>query len=546
MKRPFLHLLVFIFSISIIESLSAQTISKRELIQLRSEAHRHYKNLNFHDALPLYLKLDSINPNNPEYLFPIGVSYVYFNDATNAIPYLERCIDKEEITTASLDYYLAKAYHLNAQFDKAIEYYNDYKNFFSDKKSKHHQKLFEDIDLQIVYCTNGKNLYDKPVNVKIVNLGPFINSAYPEYGPVLSGDERELILTSSKPNTTGGSRDHSTDGHYYEDVYISSFNGKAWEKPVNMGDSINTDDHDASVALSFDGKSLIVYRYSDDNLLGSGSGDLYISTFDNLSWTEAKKLPFCESKFWESSACMSKDGNVIIYSSNKDGGQGGTDLYSVTRNKEGVWSIPVSLGDQVNSPYDEDSPYLSPDGKTLYFSSNGLKSMGGHDMFVSHLSEESLMWSSPENLGYPLNTPTDDVHYTWSADGKRVYFSSIRPEGYGDRDIYYAEYIVEEQGEMNDTLCTVLMASVNDAITQSIIDATIKIYELDEEGSTTSNIKQYNINSEVRSKAIDLVIGKKYLLIIEAQGYKSYTENIDLSSPESKDIEKLFSMSKEE
>ncbi len=539
-----LFLLLFLCICVLGEQSDAQNLSKRELIQLEANANREYLNLNFHDALPLYLKLDSIRPKTPSYQFPIGVSYLYFNDATKAIPYLEACIDKQEISTASLDYYLARAYHLNAQFDKAIDFYTQYKDFFASKKSKHHQILFKDIDQQIEYCTNGKELYSKPLNVRIVNLGPFINSQYPEYAPVISGDEREIILTSSRPTTKGGLRDHATDGNYYEDVYISTSNGQTWEALRSMGDSINTKDHDASVALSYDGKSLITYRYSDENLLGSGSGDLYLSTYQDLRWTEAQKLPFCEKKYWESSATFSKDGGVIIYSSNREGGQGGSDLYSITRNANGVWSIPVSLGPAINTAMDEDAPFLSANGKTLYFSSKGHKSMGGFDVFVSHLSDETLMWSTPENIGYPLNTPHDDIHYTWSADEKRVYFSSIRPEGYGDRDIYYAELIPDQQDSiLSHTLFT---ASVKDALSESILAATIKIYELDKDGSTTSNIKQYALTPDIKSQTIELIKGKQYLLVIESEGYKVHTENIDLSTPENDVMDKLFSMTKEE
>lgn len=539
-----LFLLVFVCIYTLAEQSYAQTLNKRELIQLEANANREYINLNFHDALPLYLKLDSIRPNTASYQFPIGVAYLYFNDASKAIPYLEACIDKKEISTASLDYYLARAYHLNAQFDKAIEFYTQYKAFFASKKSKHHQVLFKDIDQQIEYCNNGKELYNKPVNVRIVNLGPFINSQYPEYAPVISGDERELIITSSRPSTKGGLRDHATDGNYYEDVYISTSNGQKWDELRSMGDSINTKDHDASVALSYDGKSLITYRYSDENILGSGSGDLYISTYKDLRWTEAQKLPFCEKKDWESSAAFSKDGSIIIFSSNKEDGQGGSDLYSITRNADGVWSIPVSLGSTINTAMDEDAPFLSADGKKLYFSSKGHKSMGGFDVFVSHLSDETLMWSPPENIGYPLNTPHDDIHYAWSADEKRVYFSSIRPEGYGDRDIYYAELISEKKDSVvSNALFT---ASVKDALSQSILAATIKVYELDQDGSTTSNIKQYAITPDIQSKAIELLKGKKYLLVIESEGYKAYTENLDLSTPENNVMEKLFSMTKEE
>jgi tetratricopeptide (TPR) repeat protein len=536
-------IIIQILSLATWEISFSQSTSRREVVQMESDAYRHYRDLNFQEALPLYLKLDSLQPNHPKYIFPIGVSYLYFSKINLAIPYLEACKDKKEIKSASLDYYLGKAYHLNGQFDKAIESYTEYKSFFHHKNSKQHKKLYEDIDKEIEYCRNGMALYNFPVKVVISNLGPAINSQYPEYGPVVSGDEREIIINSSRPDTKGGQRDFHTDGNYFEDLYSSTSDGKNWEPLLRMSDSVNTKDHDASVALAADGKHLILYRYTND-VLENGSGDLYISTNKELKWGEAQRLSFSNQKYWEPSATISNDGKTIIFSSNRTGAIGGTDLYTVVRNDKGVWSIPVSLGKTINTARDEDSPFLMPDGKTLYFSSKGHNSMGGYDIFISRLSSETLMWSVPENIGYPLNTPYDDLHFSWSADGKRMYFSSIRPEGYGDRDIYKAELVKEEVNI--DDLRTTLSARVIDARSKSAIEAIMKIYELDNEGATTSNIRQINISTEPHANSIALSKGKKYLILVEAQGYKSYSERIDVTAPESQSFEKMFSMSKEE
>ena len=541
MKKVFVGILFLLLGTS--EIAFSQNLSKREVVQMESDAYRYYKDLNFHQALPLYIKLDSLEANNPKYIFPIGVSYLYFNKIDLAIPYLEACKDKKEIKSASLDYYLGKAYHLNGQFDKAIESYTEYKSFFAHKNTKQHKKLHEDIEKEIEYCKNGISLYATPVKVTISNLGPAINSEYPEYGPVVSGDEHEIIITSSRPDTKGGERDFHTDGNYFEDLYISTRNGPNWEPVSRMSDSINTNDHDASVALSADGKNLILYRYTND-VLENGSGDLYISSFRDLKWSNAKKLAFSNQKYWEPSATISSDGKTIIFSSNREGSTGGTDLYTVVRNDKGVWSIPVSLGKIVNTSRDEDSPFLMPDGKTLYFSSKGHTSMGGYDIFISHLLSETLTWSTPENIGYPLNTPYDDLHFSWSADGKRMYFSSIRPEGYGDRDIYSAELVKKEV--VLDTIRTVFSAKVTDARSHAAIEAIMKIYELDHEGATTSNIRQYTITLEPTANSIELSKGKIYLILVEAQGYKPYSERIDASAHESLPIEKMFSMSKYE
>jgi Tol biopolymer transport system component len=146
---------------------------------------------------------------------------------------------------------------------------------------------------------------------------------------------------------------------------------------------------------------------------------------------QAIKLPQnINTSGWEPSASFSSDEKMLFFTSDREGGKGGTDIYSIKKLPNGEWALPQNLGEAINTPYDEDSPYLHPDGKTLYFSSNGHNTMGGFDIFTSKWDEETQKWSVPENVGYPINTPHDDLHFSWSADGRRVYFSSIRPDCY--------------------------------------------------------------------------------------------------------------------
>jgi hypothetical protein len=260
-------------------------------------------------------------------------------------------------------------------------------------------------------------------------------------------------------------------------------------------------------------------------MLGAGSsGDLYISRLKGNTWTEATKLPeSINTKAWEPSACLSADERILYFSSNKEGGQGGTDIYMVRLLPNGEWALPMNLGNKINTPFDEDSPFMHPDGKTLYFSSTGHRTMGGFDIFVTTYNEEKKEWSRPENVGYPINTAHDDIHFTWSADGRRVYFSSIRPEGYGDNDIYYADIVDKESSKV-----MVLKGIVADSITHKPMEANISVFD----SKTNELIGVYNSNSITGKYIVILTEGRNYNLTVEAANYQLHYENFNVSSVE--------------
>jgi Tol biopolymer transport system component len=362
-------------------------------------------------------------------------------------------------------------------------------------------------------------MVSKPSSIKVINLGDTINSEYADYGPVLTADQQMLIFTSARPNTTGGEIDES-DGRYYEDIYISYKLNSGWTAPLGIGPGINTNGHDASISLSPDGQKLLIYRY-DQDLLSSGiPGDLYVSKLKGTTWTNATKLPqSINTRAWEPSACYSADERSLFFSSNREGGKGGTDLYMVRQLPNGEWALPMNLGDKLNTPFDEDSPFIHPDGKTLYFSSNGHKTMGGYDIFVSRYDDEKKEWSTPENLGYPINTAHDDIHFTLTADGRRVYFSSIRPEGKGDNDIYYADMNTEAADVV------VIKGIVSDSVTKQPKEALIIVYDT----NTNELIGKYNSNSSTGKYIIILSEGRKYNITVEAEKYILHFENFDAS-----------------
>ncbi len=482
---------------------SAQVSSSRS--EIESVALATFKNQDYYHALPLYLHLDSLYPNVPKYMYPIGVSYINTTgDHKNALVYLEKCKLKPNQYPSTLHYYLGRAYHLDYRFNEAIFEFDVCLSHLYKSKSKN-ALLIKDIYREIEMCENGKKIVQTPIVIDIKNLGPEINSKYAEYAPVLTLDEKEIIFTSCRPETTGGMIDPE-DGLYFEDVYISSKKDLVWQNAKNMGPAINTNGHDASVSLTPDGQELLIYRYVNE-------GAFLSSKLDGTTWTNAEELKGeVNSKYYEPSACLTKDGSYIIFSSNQPDGYGGLDLYISKKLSNGEWARPINLGSTINSKYDEDSPFLHPDGKTLYFSSNGHNSMGGFDMFYSTaLTDSTNKWNTPINVGYPLNSTHDDLHFSLSADGKRIYFASIRPEGYGDKDIYVATI---EETKVQDVL--VIVGIIQDSLSKQPVSARIEV--IDTENNSVVGI--YNSNKTTGKYIMALPEGGKYKISIQSENYK--------------------------
>jgi hypothetical protein len=235
-----------------------------------------------------------------------------------------------------------------------------------------------------------------------------------------------MIYTSRRTGERG------VDGQFYEDILISERKAdNTWTMARPISPYINTPTNEASISVSADGNTLFLYR--DD-----GGGNIYSSSTQNGEWMAPVPLGSdINTRSWETHACLTADGNTLYFVSDRPGGYGGRDIYRCVRLGNGQWSKALNLGPTINTENDEDSPFIHPDQRTLFFSSTGHKSMGGFDIFFTSLID-STNWAEPINIGYPINTPDDDIFYNTSPDGKRAYFSSVRPGGFGEKDIYLA------------------------------------------------------------------------------------------------------------
>ncbi len=516
--------LLLVLFLLFINSVSAQ--NKMQLIEMEREADANFRANNFPVALPLYLKLDSLKPNTDNYRYQIGVCYVVVEDNVNALKYLEPCIAAYDRHPAALNYYLGRAYHLSHKFDEAIVRYSMYQQGF---KSKANLQIVKEVEHDIVMCENGKELIKKPLEIEIINLGPEINTIYPEYGPVISADEKELLFTSGRPNTTGGMIDE-IDGLYYEDVYFSHKKDDKWSNPIQMSTNINTPDNDASIALSPDGQTLFLYRFDMNGSKGNPSGDLYTAKLEGKVWSKTERLSEkVNTPGWEPGATITEDGSILYFVSNKPGGKGGTDIYFSKKLSDGSWDRAVNMGDSINTEYDEDSPFIHPDGKTLYFSSKGHNSMGGFDVFISKYNTDKKTWGKPENFGYPISTAHDDLHFVLSPNAKRIYFSTIRDGGYGNKDIYYAN-IQKEAAKV-----LLITGIVTDSATGKPVEVKIRVADRE----TVEEIGTHFSNSSTGKYTLVLNQGKNYDLIFSSSKFGTRYVNLDLTKVEEyKELEK--------
>ena len=487
------------------------------------KAEQLFANENFAAALPLYLKLDSADRSNANLAFRIGVCYLNSPiNKQNAVPYLERAAGqvsekykegsfKEKNAPVTAYNYLARAYHLDYQFDRAITTFEKFKGYLGDGDAA----MLKDVNRQVEMCNNGKEFVASPVSMRVDIIGGGINSQYPEHSPVITADESTIIFTSRRPNTTGGKIDPN-DGMYFEDIYIATRNeDNSWTEPRNIGSPINTEGNDATVGISVDGQKLFIYK--DDK----GDGNIYFSNLVGDRWAEPQKLnEFVNSKSWEGNASLSADGNLLYYSSEREGGLGGKDIYMSRKLPNGDWGKPINMGPKVNTAYDDDAPYIHPDGVTLYFSSKGHKSMGGFDIFQSTFYPDENLWSEPVNMGYPVNSTDDDIFYMPTADNKRAYYSSFKKEGQGEKDIYLIT--LPEKTETPLTVYRGKLVSIYGGVPEN---AMITVTD----NETGELVGTYTPNASTGAYLFILQPGKNYNISYEADDFLFSSENFNVS-----------------
>jgi hypothetical protein len=438
MRTLLLFLCLFALRYTIISQKKTEAVSEKkwtddELKQM-DKAELLYFEKNYKLALPIYSKLRENHPND------VRLKYVYAICGLLIPGRQEICLDllkevyEKNKKAAEIDYFLAKANFLNYNFDEAIAGITAYKS----KNKKLTPEQLKDCDQIVTYCNNAKLLVPQPVSVRIENMGNIINTAAAESSPCLTDDENVIIFTYKGEKSKGGLQNAfnqpNINGVYYEDVYTSSKVNGVWQTPEEIK-SLNTINNEAVLFLSNDGQKLFINIDSQQD-----DGDIYMSTLDKELWSAPVKLVGdVNSKDWENNTSLSPDGKILYFSSNRSGGFGGKDIYKSQLLPDGTWGKAKNLGDKINTALDEDAPFIHYDGRLLLFCSQGHNSIGGYDIFKTYMNVTDSTWSAAENMGCPINTPGDEIHYVLSPSGDNGYYGLGKVDGYGDFDIYKVE-----------------------------------------------------------------------------------------------------------
>lgn len=466
-----------------------------------NEGNLHIQNAEYGAALADYLAADSLNPNNADLNAKIGVCYLNVVGKAKCLTYFRLAHALDKSVSKRIDYFLARGYQLNSQWDSAITEYTLALKSASGKDK-------EEIGKYISECMNGQDLCSKPVNVTLENLGSNINSLYSDFHPLVTGDGRTLLFTSSR-HSNMSTEVNPVTGEYTSDIMTSQCRSGIWDTAEALDPPVNTVDNDEGLYITPNGKELYVLRENR-------GGDIYKSTYtDYKGWT----LPVAisdsiNSIYGESSLCFSPDGKTIYFVSNRPGGIGGKDIYSATKVNDSSWSSPVNLGNTVNTPYDEDGVFMNPDGKTLFFSSKGHNTMGGYDVFMTRL--DSGKWSVPVNLGYPINTPDDDVYFTTSNNGLYGYYA--RNTDNNRLDIYRVTMTAFMPKER------VVKGSITDFVSDKKLTVAFEFFD-----KAQGNNSPFGADTITGSYSITALAGHTYTIKASAKGYKTFEQDFTVS-----------------
>jgi outer membrane protein OmpA-like peptidoglycan-associated protein len=480
---------------------------------------------NYRASIPYYERVLAKDPNNATALFRAGVAYLSF-DKEKASDYIYKAQKLKPKVSRDIEYWLGEVDHLNYNFDEAITHYQAYNATLKKKNDTRREEVAQ----LIQHSKNAKVLFNQPKDIFVKNLGPTVNTQFSEHSPVISSDDKTLIYTSRGEQVTGSDvkkKGIAADGEYYEDIFETHrVDADNWEKPRSLSGVLNSKGHDASIQLFDNDTKLLMYRSDND-------GDIFMSEKTGGDWTAPKRLnDNINSKYREGDAYITPDGLTLYFSTGKYSEDNTLDLYYSTRTAGGDWGPAKSLGGAINTKYDDDSPYLSRDGKTLYFASKGHNTMGGYDIFKSQWDSIGRKWGRPENLGYPINTPDADSYYRLAPDGSYAYLSSYRIGGYGEKDIYTINYIknVTIKGQV---------FSKRDSL-QSIPGV-----ELVFSGKTASNeaISFRDITKQPNGDySVNLLSGRTYQVAVNKDGKNIETQEfaVPISTSDSTSITKNF------
>ncbi|HOB77719.1 MAG TPA: OmpA family protein [Bacteroidales bacterium] len=499
--KKIIFILSFLFGFT---SLYSQKLSSNnsKAIKNFNEAIKLYENYNYLDAINKFKKAINIDPLFIEAYILTAQVYSDLNMFDSSIVYYKKTVEIDQDFFPNAYMFIAKFSYMTGKYEEAVKYQELYYNHY---KLNPTQRARAKIDLNIFY--DALELYKNPVPFKPINLGPNINSIYSEYSPALTIDDSTIIFTRKVPV-----KDKAME---QEDFYQSKKlpNGN-WELAMPLLGELNTPNNEGAHTISADGK--ILYFTACNRSDGQGSCDIYRSYKIGNTWTKAENVKELNSVSWDSQPTLSADGKTIYFASARNGNM---DIYVAHMQKNAKWSHPQPLPDNINTARSELTPFIHPDGKTLFFASDGHGGMGGYDIFYTKKINDTL-WTTPQNIGYPINTHKDDAFLFVNASGKYAFFASEIENGYGAYDIYMFEF----PKNIITTPVTYFKGIVVDIDdNKPIIHAIAELFSLKD-----ASIAGKAITDIDGSFLLPLPAGEIYALNISAKNYLFYSEHIEL------------------
>ncbi|MES2837608.1 MAG: OmpA family protein [Bacteroidota bacterium] len=478
---------------------------------LYSDAEYYFQEKEYATALPMFINLDRNFPGEVLYTFRVGICYLNRSgEETKSLEFFERVYARKP-NMKGLFFYMGKSYQYSFLWDKALEFFEKY--ITENPKDKN----VDEAKQAIINCKNAKEVFKNTVNVDVKSLGKNVNTIYAEYSQVITPDGKTIFYSHRGDSTVIGNYDEKMVPlplfDFYEEVYQSNFENGEWALPKKVGAPFNSGENHAALSPSADESAIFVYK----NVLDESKSDIYQTAYKNGKWDELKLVDKINSKAFEGSATMTKDGNTIFFSSDRAGGIGKRDLYRIDKDASGKWSEPVNLGPEINTELNEEAPYVSPDGNILYFSSEGHSSIGGYDVFKSSITGKQI--AKPINLGFPINSINSDIYLVLTADGKHAYYSSARPGALGMYDLFTFD---TENMDKKASLLT-----VNGTVTteQKPLEARVRVYN-----GNNDLLGTYGSNTFDGKYAFTLLTGYKYKFVYEANSFVPQEEMLDATA----------------
>jgi len=471
-------------------------LASTSVIAQQSKADLLFENGKYKEAIEYYLKQHATDPDNIYLNYQIACCYLKFNcERELAVPFLERIVKLRQ-SDENVTFDLGRAYLHDHAFEKALFQFENYKSFVLADNAK---RLIA--DRYIDYCYNAQAFIQVPLNIEYINLGAAINSKFAETNPFVTYDESRLVFSSNRKNF---------DSNIY---MIEKRKNGTWSKPSVLNNSVNSPYDEFAAGISKQGDYLFVHHNESNVTENILAGEFDGKTYKNLHDIGRNVNTVL---FKEEGAFISESGDTLLFSSNRPGGFGGLDLYISLKLPTGEWGQARNLGEDINTPFDENYPLIDDFGK-LVFASKGHSSMGGYDIFSAHTKPVNG-WHEPRNMGYPINDTYDNTNITMPTHNRYAYIAAAGKNSLGDLDLYKivfkneeADYLVVK-GEVSVCYAT---DTVN--VSQKDAELTIQVFKAD----PPEIYGVYALNT-VTGKYLISVQPGKYLLVVTGKSYVEY------------------------